>query len=169
MPSTSRETAYLLLGTNLGDRRAHLHRACALIETRCGVLKDCSQVWRTAAWGIENQPDFLNLAVALETTLPADALLKALLAIELEIGRVRRIKWASRLIDIDILLYGDHIIDRPHLKVPHPFMTQRNFALGPLSDLAGTLCHPLCGRTIDQLYRDCPDPLPAAPEPVRIF
>lgn len=163
------QLAYLLLGTNLGDRSAILRRSCQKIEARCGHIQAHSQIWRTASWGIEDQPDFLNLCIAVRTGMTAAPLLRELLAIELEIGRVRRIKWASRLIDIDILLFGQEVIDRPQIKVPHPFMTERNFALGPLSDIAGEMVHPVHHKTIRQLYRECTDPLEAEPVTAEIL
>ena len=146
---------FLGIGGNLGERRAMLRSAVAEIR---GVLEDVrvSSLYETAAWGVTDQPAFLNAVVRGRTSLPPLELLDALQAIENELGRVRGRRWGARVIDIDILLYGAEVIDEPRLTVPHPLMTQRGFVLRPFADLAAGLTLPdgsLVGElltTVDQ-------------------
>ncbi|WP_313317412.1 2-amino-4-hydroxy-6-hydroxymethyldihydropteridine diphosphokinase [Stenotrophomonas sp.] len=127
------------LGANLGDAQATLRAAVAALAAlpRCRLLA-ASRQYRTPAWGNEAQPDFINAAVALETTLPAEELLAQLLATEQSFGRVRLPgqHWGPRTLDLDLLLYGEQVIDLPQLKVPHPYLHERAFALLPLADIA---------------------------------
>lgn len=127
------------LGANLGDAPATVRAAIRALA----ALPDCrllaaSRLYRTPAWGNEDQPDFMNAAVALETALPAPLLLERLLAIEQAFGRVRLPgeRWGPRTLDLDLLLYGEQVIDLPQLKVPHPHLHERAFALLPLADVA---------------------------------
>ena len=146
---------FLGLGGNLGDRREMMRSAVAEIR---GVIDDVrvSSLYESAAWGVTDQPAFLNAVVRGRTSLPPLELLDATQAIENDLGRVREQRWGPRLIDIDILLYGSEVIDEPRLKVPHPYMTQRGFVLRPLADLAAGLTLPdgsLVGElltTVDQ-------------------
>ncbi len=146
---------FLGIGGNLGERRVMLRAAVAEIR---GVVEDVrvSSLYETAAWGVTDQPAFLNAVVRGRTSLPPLELLDALQAIENELGRVRGRRWGARVIDIDILLYGAEVIDEPRLTVPHPLMTQRGFVLRPLADLAAGLTLPdgsLVGElltTVDQ-------------------
>ena len=146
---------FLGIGGNLGDRRATMRRAVAEIRA---VVEDVrvSSLYETAAWGVTDQPSFLNAVVRGRTELKALELLEAMQAIENQLGRVRTRHWGPRAIDIDILLYGSDVIDVPRLKVPHPYMSQRGFVLRPLADLAAGLTLPdgsLVGElltTIDQ-------------------
>ena len=146
---------FLGLGGNLGDRRELMRSAVAEIR---GVIDDVrvSSLYESAAWGVTDQPAFLNAVVRGRTELSPLELLDATQAIENDLGRVRERHWGPRLIDIDILLYGSEVIDEPRLKVPHPYMTQRGFVLRPLADLAAGLTLPdgsLVGElltTVDQ-------------------
>ena len=146
---------FLGIGGNLGERRVMLRAAVAEIR---GVLDNVrvSSLYETAAWGVTDQPAFLNAVVRGRSSLPPLELLDALQRIENELGRVRGRRWGARLIDIDILLYGAEVIDEPRLTVPHPYMTQRGFVLRPLADLAAGLTLPdgsLVGElltTVDQ-------------------
>ncbi len=155
-------TAYLLLGSNEGNRQQWLSDAVRHIEASCGRIMNRSSIYTTAAWGIEEQPDFLNIAIAIDTELSASDLLQEILSIEKLLGRERKVKWGQRTIDIDILFFGNEIIDRPELKVPHPFIQDRRFALAPMNEIAPDLVHPVFNKTIAQLLRDCPDPLEVA-------
>ncbi len=153
-------TAYLLLGGNLGDRLQNLQRALILINERVGSTAKRSDVFITAAWGYEAQPDFYNQAVCIETSLSAEVLLNTLLKIEEESGRKRNgDKWQERIIDIDILFYNDDIIETEKLNVPHPFLQDRKFVLVPMMQIAKELVHPVLKKTIGQLADECKDTL----------
>ncbi len=142
------------LGANLGDAQATLRAAinvlAVLPQTR---LLAASRLYRTPAWGNEVQPDFINAAVALETDLPAPVLLEQLLATEQQFGRVRQEgqQWGPRTLDLDLLLYGEQVIDLPQLQVPHPYLHQRAFALLPLAEVAADACIPGHGTVRDAL------------------
>lgn len=143
-------TAYIALGTNLGDREANLRRALArLIETPGLCIRRISSwVSTPAVGGPEDSPDFLNAAVEAQTALPPQALMKRLLEIELEMGRERRDKWEPRIIDLDLLLYGDAIVSSQELIVPHPLMHEREFVLRPLAEIAPNAVHPTLNATV---------------------
>ncbi len=153
-------TTYLLLGSNEGDSRANIDRAIALLQHNCGPIVARSPLYRTAAWGLEDQPDFLNMALAIDTALSPALLLENTQNIEQQMGRQRSVKWGQRTLDIDILFYGNELIDIPGLKVPHPYIQDRRFALAPLADIAPDFVHPRLHKTISQLLASCPDPLP---------
>ena len=152
--------AFLGLGTNLGDREAHLAQAVTLLEQVEGLdLQRVSQVYRTSPWGVTDQPDFLNICVQARTSLSPGALLRAGKWIETALGRAVRTRWGPREIDVDILLMEDVDIDTPDLTIPHPQMAARRFVLEPLSELAPD--HVLDGVTVGDLARylrqDAPD------------
>ena len=155
--------AYLLLGSNLGDRAALLAAARRQLAAIAGEIVAASGLYETAAWGREDQPAFLNQALALRTALSAEALLAACLAVEQQAGRERLERWGSRTLDVDILLFGAQIIATPTLTVPHPRLAERRFALVPLAEIAGSLRHPHLGTTIAALLVGCPDRLPVQP------
>lgn len=150
---------YLLSGTNLGDRVANMARALELIEQKAGKIVAQSQLYETAAWGIEEQPSFLNQVMEIATDLTPQKLLSALLSMETEMGRERRQKWGERIIDLDILYYADSIIDEPSLEIPHPHLHERRFTLVPLCELAPLLRHPVLEKTQQELLNECPDQL----------
>lgn len=151
--------AYLLLGSNLGDRAAYLQQAQRALATTAGEIVAASAYYETAAWGLEDQPAFLNQVLAVRTELPAAALLAACLATEQQAGRERRQRWGSRTLDVDILLYESEIIATPTLIVPHPALPARRFALVPLAEIAPQLVHPQLHQTVAELLARCPDPL----------
>lgn len=129
--------AALGFGGNLGDPVAAFAAALARLDTHAAVaVKGLSSVWRTAPWGKLDQPEFRNMAVLIETSLSAEALLELCLAVEREQGRERLERWGPRTLDIDILTYGDETIDRPGLQVPHPRIAERAFVLAPLAEIA---------------------------------
>lgn len=141
---------YLSLGSNMGDRQGYLQRAVeALKQLTDTEVEAVSSYYETAAWGLTDQADFLNLALALETQLPAESLLSACQVIEKDLDRVRHEHWGPRTVDIDILLYGQEIWETEHLIVPHPFMTQRAFVLVPLLEIAKDLVEPQTGQTYE--------------------
>ena len=150
--------AYLLLGSNLGDRRQHLLDALDGISY-LGTISRVSSVYRSAAWGNVDQPDFLNATVELSTTHSPEELLNDILEIETGMGRIRNEKWGARLIDIDILFYDDIILNTSHLSIPHPQLQNRKFTLVPLAEIAPHLIHPISKKTISQLLDACEDPL----------
>jgi 2-amino-4-hydroxy-6-hydroxymethyldihydropteridine diphosphokinase len=133
--------AYVGLGANLGDREATIRAAVAQLP---GVVA-VSPLRETDPVGITDQPQFLNGVVALETELPPRELLDVLLAVERGLGRERRERWGPRTIDLDLLLYGDEVIDEDGLTVPHPRLRERRFVLEPLADLAPKLVVPGLG------------------------
>jgi 2-amino-4-hydroxy-6-hydroxymethyldihydropteridine diphosphokinase len=139
--------ATLGLGGNLGDVAAAFVEALAQLGSAPGVaLTALSSVYRTPPWGKLDQPDFFNMAAEIQTTLPARALLALSLDVERGLGRQRLERWGPRLIDIDILTFGEATIDRPNLKVPHPRLAERAFALAPLAEIAPRLV--VGGRTV---------------------
>jgi 2-amino-4-hydroxy-6-hydroxymethyldihydropteridine diphosphokinase len=128
--------AYVGLGANLGAREQALGRAVERLGEADGVeVVAVSELRETDPVGVTEQPRFLNGAVALDTTLPPRALLGLLLEIERSLGRVRTERWGPRVLDLDLLVYGDAVIDEPGLHVPHPRLGERRFALEPLADL----------------------------------
>lgn len=150
---------FLLLGSNLGDRNAFMQQAIAHIETDIATVLQASDVYETQSWGKANAPDYLNQVLLLQTDLPAQTVLQKILAIELLLGRRREEKWGSRTIDIDILFYGDAVIDEPNLKVPHPEMHRRRFTLEPLAQIAPDFVHPLLKKNILALKNELIDEL----------
>jgi 2-amino-4-hydroxy-6-hydroxymethyldihydropteridine diphosphokinase len=128
--------AYLGLGSNLGDRLAHLQRAVDLLGAEDGVrVLRSSRVYETAPVGGPPQPDYLNAVIQIETDLSPRELLRTCMGVEIELGRIRDERWGPRTIDVDVLTYGGERIDEPDLVVPHPRMHERGFVLVPLAEL----------------------------------
>jgi 2-amino-4-hydroxy-6-hydroxymethyldihydropteridine diphosphokinase len=140
----------IALGSNLGDRQAHLEAAIDLIlpHLRQALV---SGVLETAPVGVEPQPDFLNAAIVGEASLPAEALLTRLLAIEEQLGRRRPYWGAPRTIDLDLILYDDLVLQAPGAQIPHPRFRERAFVLQPLSEIAPDMVDPVTGKTVAQL------------------
>ena len=152
--------AYLLLGSNLGERAQYLADALILISERAGSIYAKSAIYETEAWGKTNQPGFLNLAIGIETNLPPLVLLKSVLEIEALLGRVRYEKWGARLIDIDIIFYGNEVINiGDELIIPHPEMQNRKFVLEPLAEIASDFIHPVNKQTVLEILTKLNDPL----------
>ena len=151
--------AYLLLGTNLGNRFCYLQLAQQQIQALCGRVYSQSSIYETAAWGLTNQPSFYNQVLVIETFLLPEILMQTLLSIEEKLGRVRTIKLGPRTIDIDILLIGELTNNSNLLQLPHPALPQRKFALFPLAEVAPNLVHPVKKMTIAQLLQACTDTL----------
>lgn len=150
----NRVTAYIGLGSNLGDRAENLRRAVGLLEQAEGVeVGALSSFYDTAPVGYADQPRFLNAAVEIWTVLSPDRLLAVCNGIEQALKRERILRWGPRTIDLDILLYGDRVVRQENLIIPHPRMHQREFVLLPLSEIAGAAVHPVLGQSIGGLYR----------------
>jgi 2-amino-4-hydroxy-6-hydroxymethyldihydropteridine diphosphokinase len=153
--------AYLLTGSNMGNRVDYLNQAVDLINAEAGKILTHSALYETAAWGKTDQPPFLNQALLLQTSLEAWELMTLLLRLEEKMGRKRLEKYGARIIDIDILLFNNVILKTPELTIPHPELQNRQFALKPLAEIAGGLQHPILHKTIDELLLACTDPLSA--------
>jgi 2-amino-4-hydroxy-6-hydroxymethyldihydropteridine diphosphokinase len=138
--------AYVGLGANLGPREVTLLRAVDLLAETEGVdVLQVSQLRQTEPFGVVDQPPYLNGAVVVDTTLTPRELLERLLEIERQLGRVRDVRWGARTIDLDLLVYGDLSVDEPGLRVPHPRLAERRFALEPLAELDPALDIPGLG------------------------
>ncbi len=153
------KAAYLLIGGNLGDRLAYLEAACKKIQQKGVSILRKSSVYETAAWGITDQPSFLNQVLEIETTETAVKLLEELLSIEKSLGRVRVEKNGARTIDIDILYFGNEIISLPGIKIPHERIPIRKFVLIPLFELNPGYLDPKTNKTIAEMLNDCEDEL----------
>ena len=151
-------TVYLLLGSNEGERLLHIKQALDAVRTFGNVIQE-SSVYETAAWGLEDQPRFLNMVIELSTELNAYEVLSKIQEIEGRLGRQRTMKWGQRTLDIDILFFNDEIIEEEDLKVPHPFLAERRFTLEPLNEIASDLRHPISAKTVADLLASCPDTL----------
>ena len=151
---------YLLLGSNMGARLQLLQDAIENIAIEIGEVTEKSAVYETAPWGKTDQPGFLNVAVAVVTGLSALEVLEKALQIEAKLGRVREEKWGARLIDIDIIFYGNDIVNIPNqLHIPHPEMHNRKFVLEPLVEIASDLQHPILHRSLNTLLSELKDEL----------
>lgn len=150
---------YLLIGGNLGTRFLNLQKTRNLIAQRIGEIEICSAIYETAAWGMEHQADFLNQVLEVVTVLSPMKLLEVIHEIEEELGRERKLKWAARTMDIDILFYGDQIISTSNLVIPHPYLHLRRFTLVPLCELQPDLRHPIFQKSIKELLLECGDEL----------
>jgi 2-amino-4-hydroxy-6-hydroxymethyldihydropteridine diphosphokinase len=150
---------YLLLGSNMGNPKILLAEAVKRIGKQIGRVTRKSGLYSTAAWGNTEQPDFLNQVIIVETRLTAQQTIQTILSIEKEMGRIRTVKNAPRMIDIDILLYNKDIIDQKHLVVPHPQIQNRRFVLVPLNELSPNLKHPVFQQSIHYLLQNCQDNL----------
>ncbi|UAY51443.1 2-amino-4-hydroxy-6-hydroxymethyldihydropteridine diphosphokinase [Ferruginibacter albus] len=150
---------YLLLGSNIGNSQQQLLKAIKLIEKNIGNVIRQSKLYQTAAWGNNDQPDFLNQVIIVATKQAPEKLIQTILAIEEKMGRVRTIKNAPRIIDIDILFFDKDIIQQKDLIVPHPEIQNRRFVLTPLNELSPNFKHPVIKKNIHQLLSICKDKL----------
>lgn len=144
--------AYLGLGSNIGDREKQLQEAIKIIDSIEGItVTKISPIYETAPVGYTEQPNFLNLCLEIDTELEPKELLKYCLETEQRLHRVRDIRWGPRTLDVDILLYGDKVIEEDDLEVPHPRMSERAFVLIPLNDIAPTQIEPRSKTRISDL------------------
>jgi len=142
---------FLLLGSNLGDRHLFLKQADEAIGREVGNIVKRSSVYQTQPWGKTDEPDYLNQVLLVKTDLLPRDVLQRILTIEQTMGRRRVEKWGSRTIDIDILFYGDSIVNEYDLVIPHPHLHQRKFVLEPLAEIAPAFIHPVLNESILQL------------------
>ena len=144
---------YIGIGSNLGDRKANCMRAIELLAGKGIVVRKESSLYETDPWGDKNQPKFLNMAIEIETEIKPQDLLGILAGIEKELGRKKSRKWGPRIIDLDILLYNSVTIDQDDLKIPHPFMHERDFVLKPLYEIAPDVKHPVLNLSTGELLQ----------------
>jgi 2-amino-4-hydroxy-6-hydroxymethyldihydropteridine diphosphokinase len=146
---------YLGLGSNIGDKEAHIAQALRLISEICEVKKK-SHLYLTEPVGNCHQDWFLNCVVEVETELDPKHLLSSIKSIERTLGRVKTVKNGPRIIDIDILFYGDQIVQTKNLIIPHPLLQERLFVLQPMMDLNADLLHPVLKKSVQELYKNHP-------------
>ncbi len=156
-------SVYLLIGGNLGKRIENLVVAKSFIENDIGKIIKASSVYETAAWGITEQPEFLNQVLLIKTKFAAEKMMGLIHSIENKMGRIRSQKNASRTIDIDILFFNDEIINRTNLTIPHPEIQNRRFALVPLNEIASGMVHPVFKQSIKNLLSTTNDKLEVKP------
>lgn len=152
-------TIYLLLGGNLGDKIAVQNEAAQLISERIGAVLQRSSVYESEPWGFDNAPTFINQVLKIESNATPHEILEQTQRIEKELGRVRNDApgYSSRLIDIDLLFYGDVVVDTVDLQVPHPQIQNRRFTLLPMAEVAAQFVHPALSQTMEALLEGCPD------------
>lgn len=150
--------AFLGIGTNLGDREGFLNKAIENIGNLAGRVITLSKIYETESWGFRTENKFLNMVIGIETKLSPGTLLKRLLQIETLMGRERSSEgYASRTIDLDILLYDELVIRKPDLRIPHPLIQDRKFVLVPLCDIVPEMIHPVLKKTFAMLLKECDD------------
>lgn len=147
------------MGGNIGDRMAFLESAKTKISLSIGKIDTCSQIYESEAWGVENQNNFLNQALIIQTQLNPEKVLEKCLKIEKSLGRERLEKWTERVIDIDILYFENEIINDENLTIPHPEIENRRFVLKPLCELSPSYIHPISNKTNHELLKKCQDNL----------
>lgn len=147
------ELVHLALGTNLGDRESNLIRARELLSQRMNII-EASPIYITPPWGFEEQPDFLNQVLQVQTEIAPRPLLRYLKKIESKMGRLKTFRNGPRLIDIDILFYGQRVVKSSKLSIPHPRLHERAFVLVPLNDLAPDFVHPVLNITVETMLSE---------------
>ncbi|MFT5915203.1 MAG: 2-amino-4-hydroxy-6-hydroxymethyldihydropteridine diphosphokinase [Flammeovirgaceae bacterium] len=150
---------FLLLGGNLGDRLLNLKLATEAISTTCGEIIKSSSIYETLAWGVTEQPNFLNQVIEINSKLEAYQLLTQINKIEKNLGRERHQRWHERTIDIDILYYGNECFNSETLIIPHKELHNRKFTLVPLAEIAPNFMHPILKSSNLQLLNSCTDEL----------
>ncbi len=155
--SVKPKTVFLILGSNVGKRRAMVEKAKFLLKAHCGPIIKESSMYVTEPWGEENQAEFINQVIQLETYQNCRSLLESCQRIEEHLGKYKTSTYGPRKIDIDILFYNNKVINEEDLIVPHPRLHERNFVLDPLSEIAAEYIHPIFNVSIDQLKQDSSD------------
>lgn len=153
---------YVAIGANMGDRKANITRAIELLKEKINDIQ-LAPIYETKAFGVTNQPNFYNTALAGKTELMPEELLKFVKEVEKRVGRVARYRWGPREIDVDIIFYNGLILKSEQLTIPHPGITERFFVLKPLSDLAPNLVHPVLHKSISELLSQLPK------EPIKLI
>ena len=154
------ETCFVLFGSNMGDKKAIFDQACLLINNRCGHVVQVSSAYESEPWGFETKEWFLNRLIIVETELKPEEMMRQLLDIEAELGRVRHLDaegYSSRTADLDILYYGSRIVLTESLTIPQPRLHLRRFTLLPLCELAPEFVHPAFNLTQTELLKRCFD------------
>lgn len=154
-----KKEVFISLGSNLGNRAENLKKAIQAIKLNVGDISRQSSIYETQPWGNSNQPDFLNQVILIHTDKSPEDCLKALSAIENQMGRKREEKWGTRIIDLDLLYVDDTIIESEELKLPHPGIAQRRFVLVPMAEIADDFIHPQIHKNQQQLLDECADVL----------
>ncbi len=145
---------YIGIGSNLGNRQRNCLHAIELLEKSGIIIKKRSSMYETEPWGVKDQPDFINMALEIETDLNPKELLRILKNIEREMGRSESFRWGPRCVDLDILLFNEIVLKENELEIPHPSMHERSFVLKPLSEIAPDRIHPVLKKKILDLLRD---------------
>lgn len=161
------QTAYLLLGSNLGDKKNNLLKAIDFINGHVAPVTGVSSMYQTAPWGFSSEQDFLNQALEIKASVSPEELLARLLEMELRFGRVREpgAGYQARTLDADILFYSDLVISGETLVLPHPRMHLRRFALMPMCELAPDFLHPVLNKSMAHLLAECEDNLKCTIQP----
>ena len=148
---------FIGLGSNLDQPIRQLNKARQLIEQQIGAILNKSGLYESEAWGLQDQDNFVNAVIEVHSLFPPHNLLQKLLAIEAEMGRIREEKWGPRLIDLDLLFYGQLVLEEKDLILPHPHLQLRNFVLIPMLEIAPEWQHPVLEQSIEELYWNSPD------------
>ncbi|HXI10242.1 MAG TPA: 2-amino-4-hydroxy-6-hydroxymethyldihydropteridine diphosphokinase [Thermodesulfobacteriota bacterium] len=149
---------FISMGSNLGDRVANCREAVRRLAGYDGVrVVKTSSLYETEPWGVTDQGPFINAVVEIDTGLAPEPLFELLKSIEAEMGRTKGRRWGPRLIDLDLIFYGDRVVDTERLKVPHPSVEERAFVLVPLSELAPGFTHPASGRPVSEILSGLPE------------
>lgn len=156
---SSNKNIYILLGGNQGNTEAVFQKALMMLQSDVGTINKVSSLYRTAAWGKTDQPDFINQVLKMSSKLSPEGLLQNTQQIEKLLGRERLEHWGPRIIDIDILYYGKKVVSTEYLTIPHPRIQERRFVLEPLNEISPNLIHPVLGLSQKELLAQCTDKL----------
>lgn len=145
--------AYIGIGSNIGNRQENCLHAIELLQKSGIIVTKRSSIYETEPWGVKEQPSFINMVIEVETERGPEELLNILKDIEKQMGRTETVKWGSRVIDLDILLFDNIILNTEDLKIPHPFMHERDFVLRPLFEISPDVTHPLLKMSVSALIQ----------------